>query len=90
MNTLTIFGERTATAVVSVAGGMETVDRFDALARQYDIPRRPIGIVSGDKLVIDTVRGGSNLATLPVANLRAAYEGAIPAAMGAGAGKLGK
>ncbi len=84
MSALTIFGERTATAVVSVAGAAETVDRFDALARQHGVPSQAIGIVSGDKLVLDTIRGGSNVATLPIADLRAAYEGAIPAAMGMG------
>jgi len=85
ISALTIFGERTATAIVSVSGNMESVDHFDALVREHHIPCRPIGIVSGDKLVIDTVRGKSNIATVPIADLRAAYEGAIPAAMGAGA-----
>ena len=84
MSALTIFGERTATAVVSVAGVAGTVDRFDALARQHGVPSQAIGIVSGDKLVLDTIRGGSNVATIPIADLRAAYEGAIPAAMGMG------
>ncbi len=84
MSALAIFGERTATAVVSVPGNMESVDRFDVLVRENDIPCRPIGIVSGDKLVIDTVRGKSNIATISIADLRTAYEGAIPAAMGAG------
>ena len=60
------------------------MDRFDALARQHGVPSQAIGIVSGDKLVLDTIRGGSNVATIPIADLRAAYEGAIPAAMGMG------
>ena len=81
INALTIFGERTATAVVSVAGEVNTVDRFDALARQHHIPWRPIGIVSGDTIVVDTIRGGSNIFTVPVTALQNAYEGAIPAAM---------
>ena len=82
INALALFGERTATAVVSVAGIIETVDRFDALAQEHGIPKQPIGIVSDQHLRVDTIRGDSNIFTVPVTDLQAAYEGAIPAAMG--------
>jgi len=82
VNALTLFGERMATIVVSVDGkSVEKVDRFDALAKQFHIAAKPIGIVSGEAIAVDTIRGNSNILTVSVAELSAAYEGAIPKAM---------
>ena len=83
INAQTLFGERTATVVVSVPSTMEAVDQFNALAKHHGIPQRLLGIVAGNALVVDTIRGQSNLFTIHVTDLRAAYEGAIPAAMSA-------
>ena len=68
-----LFAEMTATVVVSVAP--TAAPEFEALSG-----KSPIGTVSGNRLVFGENASGPTL-LVSVSDLRAAYEGAIPAAM---------
>jgi phosphoribosylformylglycinamidine synthase II len=80
-----LFGEMTANIIVSVRPARR--GDFMALAERQGISCLLLGEVQGEELTITGTGGSMGRAQvfLPVANLRAAYEGAIPAAMGAGA-----
>ena len=68
-----LFGEMSATVVVSVAATHAAA--FQALSGI-----RPVGYVSGDMLTFGQNESGPTL-SVPLSDLRAAYEGAIPKAM---------
>ena len=85
VNARELFGERTATAVISLSPGRE--ETIKHLLAQQELGFSYFGEVI-------TLQDGNWLSIIPddgqdlelmVSNLRAAYEGAIPAAMGAGA-----
>jgi len=78
--TLELFGERTATAVVSVPKIMQK--QFEALARTHEVPARVIGIAGTENSQLEIEINASTF-TISLADMRAAYEGAIPNAMGA-------
>ena len=74
-----LFGEWCAVAVVSVAPEREY--NFRVLLETHTVPFYPLGAVSNTNLTITS--DGREYIALSVTDLRAAYEGAIPKAMGA-------
>ena len=74
-----LFGEMNSNIVVSIRPARK--GDFTALVQKYDLPCCALGQVGGKALTIGGVIGGTQI-IVPVADLRAAYEGAIPAAMG--------
>ncbi|HEY3333578.1 MAG TPA: phosphoribosylformylglycinamidine synthase subunit PurL [Capsulimonadaceae bacterium] len=75
--TLAMFGERTATIVVTVAP--ENVQAAKDAAKAGGVNVLPLGTVGGPALVVS--HQGQPLIDLPVSRMREAYEGAIPAAV---------
>jgi len=76
-----LFGERCSTAIISFA--FDDKARVRALRDKHGMGYSRLGTVGGHRLTI-TVDSQAAL-SLPIADLRTAYEGAIPAAMSAGA-----
>jgi len=76
--TLELFGERTATAVVSIPKVMQK--QLQELASTHEIPARIIGLAGTEDSRLEVEINASTFTT-SLADLRAAYEGAIPAAM---------
>ena len=77
-----LFGERCSVAVISFAPSSKP--QISALRDKHGISGSNLGTVGGGSLTI-TVDLQAAL-SLPIADLRAAYEGAIPAAMETGTG----
>ena len=77
-----LFGERCSVAVISFVPSSKS--QVSALFDKHGISGSNLGTVGGGSLTI-TVDLQAAL-SLPIADLRAAYEGAIPAAMEAGTG----
>lgn len=75
---LDLFGERTATAVVSTSP--ENTPVVEALAEKHALPLTRFGEVIGDNLTLFAEIGEAEI-NLPVTEMRAAFEGAIPKAM---------
>ncbi len=73
-----LFGERTATAVVSIFQARD--EEVEALAEKYGLPCVRFGEVYRNHLNIFPELADTAI-YLPMADLRAAYEGAIPKAM---------
>jgi len=76
-----LFGERCSTTIISFA--FDDKARVRALRDKHGMGYSRLGTVGGHRLTI-TVDSQAAL-SLPIADLRTAYEGAIPAAMSAGA-----
>ncbi len=76
---LNLYGERMATAVVSVSPERDA--ELEALLEKYEVEYLHCGEVWTDKFYIFPELTEADI-DLPIADLRAAYEGAIPAAMG--------
>ncbi|MDT0328020.1 phosphoribosylformylglycinamidine synthase subunit PurL [Nocardiopsis lambiniae] len=72
-----LFSESGARAIVSVAPGGE--EAFVALAAEHGVPVEQIGTVGGGSLSV-THPGGA--VEIPLTELRASYEAALPALMG--------
>ncbi|MEU0488688.1 phosphoribosylformylglycinamidine synthase subunit PurL [Nocardiopsis sp. NPDC006139] len=72
-----LFSESGARAVVAVAPGDE--EEFVALAARHGVPVEQIGTVGGDALVVSHAGGAVEV---PLAELRGAYESALPALLG--------
>ena len=73
-----LFGERTATAVVSISPARN--EAFEALAEKYGLPCHHFGEVYRKHLNIFPELADTDI-FLPMAEMQAAYEGAIPKAM---------
>ena len=67
-----LFGEAPSRIVVSTRDGA----RLEALAAEHDVPCLELGTVSGDRLVLGDV------IDVAVADMRDAYEGGLPRALG--------
>ena len=73
-----LFGERCASAVISFAPADKT--RVRALGDQHGLSCSSLGTVGGDRLTVRV--DAQEVVSLPVAQMRDAYEKAIPRAMG--------
>ena len=69
-----LFSESGARAIVAVAPGGE--EAFTALAKRHGVPVEQIGTVGGDALAVSHADGAVEI---PLAELREAYESALPA-----------
>ena len=75
---IVLFGERTASAIVSCAPS--NVDALAGLAVTSGVPLERLGSVTGDRLRI--VDNGKTIVDAPISTMRTAFENAIPLAMG--------
>jgi phosphoribosylformylglycinamidine synthase len=75
---LALYGERTASIVVTAMG--DKLAALQALAQAQNVPLVKIGTVGGERLLIQA--SGKSLIDAPVRELAEAFETAIPRAMG--------